>query len=199
MKKNSIRLWELSLLMALCISLCWGAFELGRQNALAEKIIRMHVVASGDTEEEQRTKMKVKQAVEAQLAPLMEESATLSEACRAIERSRSEILAAAEEAAQGERVELIFGLQAYPTRYAQTYALPAGEYMSLRILIGEGAGHNWWGVIFPYLMPEEVLEHYGQAMLQDEEGIGVFYESQERVVSFRILELVQLVRQWLGR
>lgn len=81
MKKNSIRLWELSLLMALCISLCWGAFELGRQNALAEKIIRMHVVASGDTEEEQRTKMKVKQAVEAQLAPLMEESATLSEAC----------------------------------------------------------------------------------------------------------------------
>lgn len=199
MKKNSIRVWELSLLMAMCISLCWSVFEIGRQNALAEKIIRMHVIASDDTKEEQQIKMNVKQAVEALVGPLMEESATLSEACKAIERSRSEILAAAEEAAQGERVELIFGLQAYPTRYARDYALPAGEYMSLRILIGEGEGHNWWGVIFPYLMPEEVLEYYGQAMLLDEDEIGMLYESQERIVSFRILELVQLVRQWLGR
>lgn len=199
MKKNSIRVWELSLLLALCISLCWGVFEIGRQNALAEKIIRMHVIASGDTEIEQQIKMNVKQSVEGLLEPMMAESTTLDEACRAIENSRQAILAAAEEAAGGERVELELGIQSYPTRYAQGYALPAGEYMSLRIVIGDGEGHNWWGVIFPYLMPEEVFEHCEQAMLLDEDEIGMIYESQERIVSFRILELAELVRQWLAR
>lgn len=32
-----------------------------------------------------------------------------------------------------------------------TFQLPAGLYEALRVTIGEGAGHNWWCVVFPTL------------------------------------------------
>ena len=42
----------------------------------------------------------------------------------------------------------------YPTRDYATFSLPAGEYLGLRVTIGEGAGHNWWCVVFPPLCNE---------------------------------------------
>lgn len=39
----------------------------------------------------------------------------------------------------------------FPTKEYEDFALPAGEYTALRVVIGEGAGQNWWCVAFPPL------------------------------------------------
>ena len=39
----------------------------------------------------------------------------------------------------------------FPRKEYDGFALPAGEYMALRIIIGEGAGRNWWCVLYPGL------------------------------------------------
>ena len=197
MKKNSIKVWELSLLLSLCISLCWGVFESGRQTALSEKIVRLHVIASGNSASEQALKLQVKEAVLDVLQPLLQGAQSSRQAAELIEAGRENILSAAQTAAGEESVELIFGAENYPTRFAEGYALPAGEYMSLRIVIGEGEGRNWWGVIFPQLTPLEICEQSAPVSLLDEEELRFIYEREEYEISFRILEILQQLRLWL--
>ena len=197
MKKNSIKVWELSLLLSLCISLCWGVFESGRQTALSEKIVRLHVIASDNSADAQRLKLRVRDAVAEVLQPLMDRAQNAQQAAALIESGREKILMAAQTAAGEERVELIFGAENYPTRFAEGYALPAGEYSSLRIIIGDGAGRNWWGVIFPQLTPLEICEQSAPVSLLDEEELRFIYEREDYEISFRILEILQQLRLWL--
>ena len=46
---------------------------------------------------------------------------------------------------------MTFCKEAFDVRHYDTFSLPAGVYDSLRIVIGDGAGHNWWCVAFPTL------------------------------------------------
>ena len=49
------------------------------------------------------------------------------------------------------RVQVTLTKEEYPTRRYENLAFPAGPYLSLRVLIGEAAGQNWWCVLFPPL------------------------------------------------
>ena len=195
MRKSKIKIWELSLLLALCISLCQASVEAGRQSALSEKLIRLHVIAASDSEEAQALKLKVRDAVTGELAALLAQADSGAEAEALIDRSSPKLLSAARKAAGGESVELVFGRESYPFRRAEGYSLPAGEYSSLRIIIGEGAGHNWWGVIFPQL---DAAGGYAEAAkLLSEEELSIIYESDSYELRFRFLELLQQLRAWL--
>lgn len=191
-----IKIWELSLLFALCISLCQGTLELGRQSALSEKVIRLHVIASSDEAEAQALKMRVRDAVTDCLKPLLTGAGSAAEAGEIIEENRGALLAAAVEAAEGERVELLWGRESYGYRQTESYALPAGEYNSLRFVIGEGEGHNWWGVIFPQL---DASGGYAEAAkLLDEDELELIYEDDGCQVRFKLLEVLQRLRLFLG-
>lgn len=198
MREKGIKVWELSLLLALCISLCWGIVESGRQTALSEKIIRLHVIASGDSDDEQALKMRVKEAVVDCLQAIMDEAENVTEAAEIIESRRKDILSAATSAAEGEDVELIFGKTRYDSRYAEGYALPAGEYTSLRIVIGQGAGRNWWGVIFPQLGSGSTVDHAEAVSLLDSDELALIHGEGGYEVRFKLLELLEKLREWFG-
>lgn len=189
-----VKIWELSLLFALCISLCHATLETGRQSALSEKIIRLHVVASSDEAGAQALKMRVRDAVTDCLAPILAEADSTEEVGRLIEDKRDELLAAAVDAAQGESVELLWGRESYGYRQTEAYALPAGEYNSLRFIIGEGEGQNWWGVIFPQL---DASGGYAEAakMLSEDE-LELIYEDDGYQLRFKLLEVLQSFRRF---
>ena len=46
MKKSHFRYWELVLLLALAVTILWGAASLGQQEELGRKVIRLHVIAN---------------------------------------------------------------------------------------------------------------------------------------------------------
>ena len=188
MKKRKISVWELSLLVALCFTLCQGALAARQQGVLSDKIVRMHVVAASDAEEDQKLKMRVQSAVAEKLVPLLEGVESPEKAGEIIAENRVELLAAAAMAAEGEDVELIWGRESYGFRQTDSYSLPAGEYDSLRIIIGSGDGHNWWGVIFPQLDTGGYAE---AAKLLDEEELALVYEEEGLQLRFRILEILQ--------
>ena len=80
----------------------------------------------------------------------------------------------------------------FPTREYEGFTLPAGKYLALRIVIGEGAGRNWWCVVFPPLcaaaaeeVPETALAaglSPGQVGLITEENEG--YVLKSKLVEF---------------
>ncbi len=196
MHKSKIKIWELSLLIALCISLCEATVEAGRQSELSEKIVRMHVIADSDNAEAQQLKERVRMALEPLVSELMADAESADEAEEKLRANGEALLAAAHEAAGGERVELCLGRETYPYRRTENYALPAGEYTSLRIILGSGEGHNWWGVIFPQL---DASAAYSEAMkVLDEEELRLIYDEDGVIVRFRFLELWENVKSMFG-
>ena len=132
------------------------------RNTLNNEILRLHVVANSDTERDQAVKLKVRDAVIAELEQTIAQAADKEAAETLVLDKLPELEQAANEvlAAEGfsERATVTLTAEEFPTRYYDTFALPAGVYDSLRISIGSGQGHNWWCVVFPSLCVPAAVE-----------------------------------------
>jgi len=189
MRKRGIKIWELALLLALCISLCEAAVHAERAEHIADNVLRFHVIAASDEPEDQALKLRVRDAVLPAVEDMLDGAVSSAEAAERINAGRDELLAAARQAAEGQQVELLLGRESYDRRSTESYVLPAGDYTSLRIVIGAGEGHNWWGVIFPQL---DAAGGYAEAMnALDEEELRLIYDEDGVIVRFRFLELLE--------
>ena len=114
----------------------------------SDSLIRIHVLANSDSQADQALKLQVKDAVVTYLKPQLEQSCSIAESRQIIQRSLPQIEQIAQQTLQqqhsGYQVTLQYGRFDYGS-----FSLPAGNYEALRILIGEGQGHNWWCVLFP--------------------------------------------------
>lgn len=133
------------------------------KQTLNEQIIRLHVVADTDDPADQELKLQVRDEI-LRLVHAIKEGASSKE--EALTRLREQ-LPALEEAAnavlskEGKEyhAEVTLDEEAFPTRFYDTFSLPAGIYDSLRVTIGSGQGKNWWCVVFPDLcMPAASAE-----------------------------------------
>ncbi len=146
-RDRRLRAWELALLIALGAALCAGALADGDQENLASQMIRLHVVANSDSPADQAEKLQLRDRTLGLLAPLLGGCADRDEALETILDHQAELEALGD-------VTVHAGTEYYPTRRYGGFSLPAGEYLSLRLVIGEGKGQNWWCVVFPPLCTE---------------------------------------------
>ena len=184
-KKDRLFPAEAGLLAALCAVLLSGVWAVSRQDSLAERMVRLHVIAASDSAADQTAKLAVRDAVLERLAPALETAADAAEARENLTAALPSLEALAEEvAAVPARAAL--SREVYPTRRYGSFGLPAGEYVSLRIVLGEGEGHNWWCVVYPPLCAAGEIRPVGalegdDVRLLTEDGPG--YE-----IRFRVLE-----------
>jgi hypothetical protein len=54
-------------------------------------------------------------------------------------------------------VKVEYGTFAFPDRSYGPVDLPAGEYRAVRVVLGNGAGTNWWCILFPPLCYLDVV------------------------------------------
>ena len=148
-KAKVLKIWESSLLLALSFSLCLGTWAGARQSSISSSLVRLHVLAHSDSAPEQALKLQVRDAVLAYISPKLEGAETVQEARGILEKEMQGIALAASAVAQGRQVQVSLGEESYPTRAYEGFSLPAGRYESLRVSIGEGAGQNWWCIVFP--------------------------------------------------
>ena len=186
MDHTKFRLWESAALTALCMTLLAACWPQAKQTQLSQRLIRLHVIAASDTAEEQAVKRRVRDAVLACLDPLLAEETEAGEARETLFASLETIAQAASNAAEGRQVTVTLGPESYPARSFAGGTLPAGRYESLRVILGEGEGHNWWGLLFPQLcLPaaqgeseavRETLAREGVLLLPDEEGVQIRFK-----------------------
>ena len=93
MKKSHFRYWELALLLALAVTILWGAASLGQQEELGRKVIRLHVIANSDSPEDQALKLRVRDRVLARAQEILEQSADMEQAEQALTAALPEIIA----------------------------------------------------------------------------------------------------------
>lgn len=199
--KFSFRRWEAALLFGVGFALLTGVWLTGQQKALAEQMVRLHVVANSDSEEDQAVKLLVRDAVLAEAGPWLEGAVSREEAMKILS-SRLPELAQIGAKTAGKGVEVTASLEEdvwFPTKEYEDFALPAGKYTTLRITLGEGEGHNWWCVVFPPLCLGSVSETVAEKAGNFTEGQVslITGESEGYVVKFKAMELWDEFSSWL--
>ena len=201
---QKLRRLEVALMIGLAAALAWGAWSLGTQQELADRVVRLHVLANSDTEEDQALKLLVRDAVLERATEILEQSADRAEAEIRLRESLPELEAIAEETVRANGYDYAVTAEledtSFPTKEYDGFALPAGEYLALRILIGEGAGQNWWCVVFPPLctaasadVPETALA----AGLTEDQVSLMAEEDSGYVLKFKAVEWWEQLREWL--
>ena len=139
----------------LAVALVAGLFPVHGEEEIYDTVVRLHVLANSDGDEDQALKLKVRDRVIQLVSPAVEDCTTQSEAIAAIGSIMDELELAAEETVRAEGydydVSLLIGEEYYPTQTYETCAFPEGEYVSLRVCIGDAEGQNWWCCLFPPL------------------------------------------------
>lgn len=157
-----------------CIGIClllaasvwtWGLIR--DRQYLNQELIRLHVVANSDGEEDQNVKLRVRDAIVASLSEGMADIADVQEAKEYLRQNLPKIEAIAnhtlEASGVDSRAAVTLCKEAFDIRYYDTFSLPAGIYESLRVVIGEGQGKNWWCVAFPSLCMGATSEEFEEA------------------------------------
>ena len=186
--ERKLRPWELALLLALCFTLLCGTWAQGRQQVLAGKLVRLHVIAASDADEAKAVKLQVRDAVLAYLEPKLAD-VTDVDAAQEIIAANLDGVAQAARTVTPDAVTVTLGPERYPTREYETFSLPAGVYTSLRVTLGAGEGHNWWCVIFPPLCMESSLSDRAVETLSDDDVKLITEDGDGYVLRFRLLEL----------
>ena len=183
-----------SLVLAVCL-LC-SFMPTKNDMKIYDDIVRLHIIAASDSEEDQRLKEGVRDAV----LPLLADASNQAKNAKEAEHFLSATLDAVREPAENYLlshgceypVSVTVSREVYPERTFKNITLPAGEYTSLRIMIGEAVGRNWWGVLFPQLCTgaasaEKELKKTG--FTSDQIKILTESESPKYKIKFKILEI----------
>ncbi len=197
-KEKELRAWEIALLAALCLTLCVGLWAQKKQGELSGQVLRLHVLAVDDSEEEQALKLRVRDAVLSYLSPILDGVTDREKARETLAAHLKEIALAASDAAEGRKVAVSLGPESYPLRRYGGFSLPAGTYESLRIVLGEGEGHNWWCVVYPQLCLSACGAEHAQSVMNPED-FAIISEEEGYELRFRILELWGELQRWLNK
>ena len=188
--------WEAALLMAFAVVLTIGMWASVTQRALADEVLRLHVVANSDSDADQAVKLQVRDAILTAATPYLDGVNGQEQAEQALEPHLSE-LAQAGAAVLGEAgmdypITVTITDQWFPTKEYTDFALPAGTYRSLQVVLGQGQGHNWWCVVFPPLcvssVSEESVATSASGVLSEDQISLISGQDGEYVLRFKVLE-----------
>lgn len=194
--KKTIILFTAAILAALTAT---AAALQHQQQVFSEKLIRLHVVANSDSQEDQELKLKVRDAVLTVTENLTDKND--------LENALPQVLEAAQTCLEKNdsqyKISVQLGKEQFPTRVYDTFSLPAGCYTALRVTIGAGEGHNWWCVAFPSICFRATAEDLEEAAVSagfTEEEVKLITEDEGGyVLKFKALELLQEVKDRLLR
>ena len=198
--------FSVAIVVLLVILMALSFLPVHGEQEVYDTVVRLHVLANSDSEEDQALKLKVRDGVLEAAAPVLEGCTTQAEAIGALTAHLSDLEDAAraviEAEGRSDAVTVLLGEEDYPTRTYESCAFPAGTYVSLRVCIGEAAGQNWWCCLFPPLClsaataKSENEDAFMQVGLsKDQYGIITETGKTKYKVRFKILEVVE---EWLG-
>ena len=162
------------------------------QQEIEKEIIRFHVLANSDSEEDQALKMKVKEEVLKLLKEELDGISDLDGTRKAIQNHLEDIKNTAENVIRTEGYDYPVTVKLEPHEFpVKTYGdctFPAGTYEALRVCIGKAEGQNWWCVVFPNLcfadtihavVPEKEKQELKNILTEDE--YDCLFEGEKKI------------------
>jgi stage II sporulation protein R len=171
------------------------------------KLIRFHVIANSDSDEDQELKLKVRDEIIKYLQPKLQNSNSIDESEEIIKKEYGELGKISKNiiSKNGYNYEVKVGIEysTFPTKQYSNVILPAGEYKALKIIIGQGQGKNWWCVMFPPLcfvdeksgVIDKATDEKLKEVLTEEEYNLITQKPEKNIsrvkVKFKIVEMLE--------
>lgn len=173
---------------------------------LSDTFFRLHILANSDSEEDQKLKLKVRDAILEYMHTLTNSKNNKNEIIQICEQHKQDFEQIAKKIISDNGysydVHISIGNFSFPTKHYGNISLPAGEYDALRVEIGNAIGQNWWCSLFPPLcfidissgMIDSESQNYLKENLSDEEFSIVTEDSNEVKFKFKIIEFLNLTK-----
>lgn len=197
-RKDKIILSSFLIVLSLYLSFTTTYF-VASVDTVRESVVRLHILANSDSEKDQAVKLQVRDALLETNSKLLSGNVNTDNVTEYFELSKDELLKAAKETLKENGfnydAKITLTNEYFETREYGDYTFPAGEYTSLKVVLGEGKGHNWWCVMFPPMC----VSAAGEIKTDDEKITDCLTESGEKAVSngtkyvvrFKLLEIFE--------
>lgn len=201
-KKDRLLLSVFSSALALYIAFSCTYFTAAAEG-VRENVVRLHILANSDTQADQQVKLKVRDALLQKNTALLTCGVNTENARLYFEECKDELLQTVKEVlaengfTYGAKITL--EKEYFETRTYGELTFPAGEYMALRVVLGEGEGHNWWCVMFPPLcVPaadgvEADSKNTADYLSPGEDDL--VNGGKKYVIKFKLLEIYEEIRE----
>lgn len=172
------------------------------QEHLAQEVLRFHILANSDSEQDQTLKIEVRDEVLAYLEQTMPDDMDGAETkewmrCH-VEELKDVSRAVVDAEGHDYPVNAAVTTCWFPDRTYGEVTFPAGNYEALRIEIGAAKGHNWWCVLYPNLCfldaANAVVPEEGKKKLQNvlsEEEYSQITSTSDFKISWYFPELLK--------
>ncbi len=202
MTKNSVingKYAELAMLLGMAFSVfCAGFCGFAEDyRDITQTVFRLHILANSDSDEDQSLKLKVRDAVLEENSDIFEDCKSAEEAAAAAREHIDEIKSSAEkvlaENGAGYGAECGIAKMRFDDRVYGDMTMPAGEYLALRVTLGDAEGKNWWCVMFPPLCLPAVSGEAAEEVFSPEE-LDILEDRESYECRFYFLELLEKLR-----
>ena len=164
--------------------------------AIYDDTLRLHILANSDTEEDQRLKLIIRDKLLEKYGEELKATGGIDEAKNnavlLLDQMKEDIDVWIAEEGFSYTSAVTVTEEWYDTREYDSFTLPKGYYSSLRVLLGNAEGKNWWCVMYPPLCLSLATE------VAPEDDAVIDYTKEELSlikgggynVKFRLLEIV---------
>jgi stage II sporulation protein R len=195
---------EMGLLLLLAALLAWGTALERQQQRISDGLIRLHVVAASDSQEDQKIKLQVRDAVLAELEPILSEASDRTEAAALLSENLDLLAQTANDRlstlGSQDSVSVRFARELFGTRVYDGFSLPGGYYDALRVEIGPAGGKNWWCVVYPQICTAATIEDQQTVAVMggmESSDFAILQQnSTEYQFRFKSLELLENLLGW---
>ena len=201
----------LSLLIIIMVYIVFPYMEVRNTNSFKENIIRFHIKANSDKEEDQLLKIKIRDKVLKEIGKEFGNSQSIEETRTIVENNLGNMKSIAEDiiASEGKNysINISLGNENFPTRKYGNITFPSGEYETVMLTIGEGKGKNWWCVMFPPLCfvdinhsnANTVEEDLKEVLTEEEINLLLSNKGSNIILKSKIVEILEKTKVYFAQ
>lgn len=192
--KKKIRI---SLIFGLICAICLSFFNFNLLcDDLRQNVLRLHIIANSDSEADQELKLKIRDAILSETGSLFANSQSLEEANLQTEQHLKNFEDIANrvinESGFCYDATVSLGERFFETRHYENFTLPAGNYRSLIINLGESKGKNWWCVIYPTVCLPAASGDLRDTV--NNKSAHIAEHSERYIIRFKIVEIFEKIK-----
>ncbi len=196
-RSAAIRAVAVALVLVLTLSIC--GFD-ARCDEIRENVLRLHVLANSDSEEDQALKLKVRDALLIESEKVFQNCTTEEETVVEAQNHLADFQKVAQQVISDNGFDYSVKVEVaetwFETRDYDEFSLPAGTYEALRVIIGEGKGHNWWCVMFPSIcLPAASGENKDFKGVLKEDAAEIVEQPKRYKARFKVVEMFEKARK----
>lgn len=163
---------------------------------ISNKVFRLHILANSDSADDQSVKLMLKDYILQNTAELLNGN-TLDETIENAKSNVDKITQMSNEYLKSigcqYEVKVSVIKEYFKTRVYDDFTLPAGNYNSLKIEIGQGKGHNWWCIVFPSVCLSACTQSMDEYLSEDESELV----SNTYSPKFKVVEIYEGIKEKL--